>query len=1349
MIIQKKWFSFLILCWWMLAQDALAQVKNIGKPFIINYSPSDYHAHDQNWCLAQDQRGVLYVGNSTSLLEFDGVNWRSIEVPNKSTVRSLVLGKDGVLYVGAQSFLGYVATDAQGKTYIASLMDQMPKEADGFRDIWEMYQTPNEGIVCRGRRKLLIIKNKKITVIKPQNQWFFFSAMANGEFFVNQPDLGNFVLKNGKLALKPALGKSNYRHSIPFGKGKTLLFGSRTIKVYDGQSLQQFSVELDKYFKKFRIYCATKINENYFAVGLSNGGILVVDNSGKVIQLINKKAGLLDNDVYSLYVDQNQNLWAGLSKGIAHIEINSPFSVFDGSMGLDGATYYTYIGQNRFFVATSTGIYYKNWKAYENPLTDSVRFQTFPNSNNQTWQLKDFKGEILATYNPGIYRIQEKNKILSNPRIVGIQGNAWSIIPVLENPNYLLVGTTNGLQILEWKDNQWKYKQTVKGYSSSTRYLQQEAPGVFWRSYDQKGVYKIKMNEVLDSVLEVKFYDKSKGLPSNTYNRLFKINNKNVIATEDGVYEYNTTADRFIRESQYNKLIGNHRSILYMRSDAQQNIWYVAQKSFKGVKDKYLEVGLLKKQSDGSFVRVLNPFRKLRGSLIEKVATNLNPVDAQNIIFGTKEGAIHYSLSTPSPKTKFSVLLREITLTGAKDSVIFGGNFTNTKGQSVLTPSSAYRYPTLPYTYNGLRFNVGSTYYADAQKNQFRYWLKGFDKGWTTWTNETYKEYTNLPEGNYTLFIQTRNLYQEESQVLQYRFKILPPWYRTTLAYTAYVVISLLLLVISIRLYTYRLYKQKEKLEQTVKERTTEIIQKNEEILTKNSELEQQKEEILIQAENLKVANVSIEQKSTDIAQKNAALEQQKEEIQSQAEVLRSINTKLTEKSSEIEKAYNNIKLLSEIGKEITSKLSISQIVASVYSNINNLMDVAEFGIGLYNAQKQTITYKDYIHLNETMPQVEFSTAQENRIATVCVLYQREILINDMQREYHLFIESLEDYEASQLLNSAICIPLIIENNTLGLISVQSLKKNAYTDYHLNLLRNLAVYITIALQNTDSLVQITSQKRKIENQNEEIKASIRYAQKIQNSILPSTKSFEQVFDEHFVIYEPKDIVSGDFYWMSHVKKRIIIDGVPSFKIYTLLAAVDCTGHGVPGAFMSLIGSRLLSEIVNEKKIFDPKKILEKLQSGVRQSLHQRESENNDGMDVSLCRIEYIEDSSDVEVLYANAKRPLYYTHQNKLYKIKRDKVFIGGWIPKHIEQELRNHTIMLTRGDVLYLSSDGYVDNPNIKRKSFGTKKLVSALEQIMHLPLDQQKSHLVEIKNSYQEGADQRDDILFLGVKL
>ncbi|EAY30573.1 SpoIIE family protein phosphatase [Microscilla marina] len=1332
-------YLFLFACLLSTIQSSYcwAQVKNKGLPFIKNYTTDDYHAHDQNWYIGQDKRGIIYVGNSSGLLEFDGVKWRLLEIPNKSTTRSVKMGQDGIMYVGAQNFIGYVDTDSTGKTYVASLMNQVPKDVAGFKDIWDMVVT-NEGVICRSRSALFVLKDKKLKAIRPKKR-FTTLCLINNQAHFRDFKVGTFKLVQGKLVKVPQFNKKIPMEGFPFGKNKSLLNIFTQLYIYNGDTLTPFAPHIKQFLLDKELYCSTQIDDNHYAFGTSSAGIVILNKAGQVVQHIHKGNGLQSNSVYNLYIDHHHNLWAGLAKGIAFIELNSPFSVLDASSGLEGSTYYTYVHQNKLLTGTSQGFFYKNWLHYENPLKDSIRFKTIPNLVNQTWQFKTFKNQLLAAFNPGILKFNTLQKPVKVQALKKTNGNMWTIISLNKQPNLLMAGGKRGLILLEWKDKQWQVKNVIKGFSKNSRYIQEGKAGTVWVSSDQHGIYKLTLNTPLDSIVNIKFYDKTKGLPANTYNRLFKVNGENMFATENGVYLYDETQDKMVRETKLNKLIGDHKMLVYLRNDAQQGIWYVAHKE---AKDKYLEVGLLQKQANGSYKKITNPFRKLRGSFIEKLAPHLNPIDDKNVLFATKEGVIHYAPQKPRIKQPFKVLLREISLTGAKDSIIFGGTFANAQGQMTSLPKQEYQYPIFKYTYNSFRFNVSSTFYADNHKNEFRYRLAGLDKEWSPWTKETYKEYTNLREGSYILHIQTRNLYQEKSPVFTYSFQILPPWHRTIWAYTGYTFVSIILIGVTIKLYTRRLEQQKDKLEKTVEARTAEIRHKNDEILLKNSELEQQKEEIQIQAENLKEANTAIEHK-------NSALEQQKEEIQIQAEILKTVNNELVSKSDEIEQAYQNVKLLSEIGQEITSKLSLSQIVETVYNNVNNLMDVAEFGIGLYDPKAHTITFNDYIHLGEKMPQLTVPATDENRFGVLCVLRQKEIIVNDVYKEYHNYVESLDSYRQDELLNAFICIPLIVEQEVIGLVSVQSLQSNVYTNYHLNLLRNLAVYITIALQNTDSYTKIELQKFKIETQNQEITASIRYAQKIQAAILPSSKSFEKVFTDHFIIYEPKDIVSGDFYWMSHVKKRVIIDDIPSFEVYSFVAAVDCTGHGVPGAFMSMIGSRLLSEIVNEKKVFDPKKIISKIQEGIRKGLHQKESDNNDGMDICLCRVQYIDDSDKVELIYSNAKRPLYYTHQKKLHQIQRNRFFIGGWIPKQIAQELENHTVQLKRTDILYLSSDGFVDTPNNNRKSFGTKQFITLLEEIMHEPLNVQRTRLLKAKTEYQEEADQRDDIVILGIQL
>ncbi|MGB0524458.1 MAG: 7TM diverse intracellular signaling domain-containing protein [Flammeovirgaceae bacterium] len=219
------------------------------------------------------------------------------------------------------------------------------------------------------------------------------------------------------------------------------------------------------------------------------------------------------------------------------------------------------------------------------------------------------------------------------------------------------------------------------------------------------------------------------------------------------------------------------------------------------------------------------------------------------------------------------------------------------------------------------------------------------------------------------------------------------------------------------------------------------------------------------------------------------------------------------------------------------------------------------------------------------------------------------------------------------------------------------------------------------LQNQE---EISTQRDFIEKQNgllttknQEITDSIRYAERIQQAILPTEEMIHNYFADHFLIYQPRDIVSGDFYWISEINNGLI------------LVVADCTGHGVPGGFMSMIGYSLLNTIVNENKITDPAKILSLLHHGVYQSLRQKNGENNDGMDISICKID--QDSNENRLLtFASARQKLWYHYQNELHEIRGNKQSIGGSTAKK-RNSFQNHQLPIQHGMSFFLTTDGYV----------------------------------------------------------
>jgi ABC-type sugar transport system substrate-binding protein len=264
----------------------------------------------------------------------------------------------------------------------------------------------------------------------------------------------------------------------------------------------------------------------------------------------------------------------------------------------------------------------------------------------------------------------------------------------------------------------------------------------------------------------------------------------------------------------------------------------------------------------------------------------------------------------------------------------------------------------------------------------------------------------------------------------------------------------------------------------------------------------------------------------------------------------------------------------------------------------------------------------------------------------------------------------------------------------------------------------------------------------LERSKEKTLGSIRCANTIQTAALPTEYDLNYYFNS-FVIYHPKDIVSGDFYWYHRevdTEKEIHIFGV-----------IDCTGHGVPGAFMSLIGINLLDQIVKQRKIYSPAVILEELNKAVRVSLRQEESENNDGMEAILCKIERYNDKR-IMLTYEGAKFPLhhYIKSTNTIESYKTSRRQIGGKF-RNIEQivNFADHTIEIHSGDRIYMASDGIGDQNNVERKRYTTKRMLNTIFESVDKTMMEQRDYIWNDVARFMSYCEQRDDITVLGIEI
>jgi serine phosphatase RsbU (regulator of sigma subunit) len=289
--------------------------------------------------------------------------------------------------------------------------------------------------------------------------------------------------------------------------------------------------------------------------------------------------------------------------------------------------------------------------------------------------------------------------------------------------------------------------------------------------------------------------------------------------------------------------------------------------------------------------------------------------------------------------------------------------------------------------------------------------------------------------------------------------------------------------------------------------------------------------------------------------------------------------------------------------------------------------------------------------------------------------------------------------------------------------------------------------VSVALSNANAYEMINTKNKSITD-------SIRYAQTIQEAIMPSEAQMHTYFQDYFVIYRPKDIVSGDIYWLGH---NPIVDNNRNFISFAL---IDCTGHGVPGGFMSLVASYLLNDIENnlvnlQKRrhessisVFTPAVVLEYLDGRFRESLKQYEKNNDDGMDIAFCTFEQMLDGQ-TKVQFAGAKRPIFYYRQNenKLEVVRGEKRSIGGQYKK--EHPFQNNEIILNKGDMIYFTTDGFADQNDQDRHRFTSSKLVDLIAENAFLTTEQQKHNIEEVLSNHMKDTEQRDDITIIGIRI
>ncbi|EOR93237.1 : hypothetical protein [Arcticibacter svalbardensis MN12-7] len=836
---------------WTSEITRASDIKSLGVPYVQNYTKTTYHSGNQNWCITKDQSGIMYYGNSEGLLSFDGHYWQQYKLPNHLIVRSVSADGKGKVYVGAFGEFGYWAYNTRGRFVYTSFLKLLPENYTLKDEIWKIF-VDGKRVIFQSFGSIFIFESGKIHIVESKTP-FYFLLKAGSHFFVKAMGNGFFELKGNKLDDvngSEILGSAAVLSVLPFSGNRFLIGTAKEgLFIYDGSTIKPFVNQADVFLKTYQLNNGCVVMGRYFAFGTILNGIVILDESGRIVQRINKSSGLQNNTVLSLYSDNEQNLWAGLDNGIDRIELNSSLYFYFDKKGDIGTVYSSIIHQNKIYLGTNHGLFYSDLNStVELSNFQLFDFQLVPNSQGQVWDLSLIDGQLLCGHNDGTFAVT--GNVLT--KISSVSGG-WIIRRLALNPAYFIQGTYNGLIVYrKGTSGKWVYSHKISGFNEPSRYLEQDNKGQIWVGHAYKGLYKLQLSNDLRKVIKIDYYSRKNGLPGSYHINVFKIENQVVFSSDSGFYIFDEISNSFAKYQQLNRGLGLFRLSNKIISAAPKKYWFI----------NHGKVALVNFEEAGKIKVDSSRFTVLDGRMVQYYE-NISRINGSLYLISIDEGfAIYTGNNTNdySPSHIPKVLIRAI------ENITYGNR--------VISETVASGPTEIPYRLNNIKISYSLPYYRQA-KISYQYYLEGYSDQWSPLSSQAAKEFTNLSQGKYTFKVRALIDGKIKSDVSAFTFTILPPWYLSFWALLFYIAIHIGAFLLLRKLYFANIRRHQERIGQKLKHEQEEHL-KQESILSEQ-----------------KIINIKNKQLQTDLESKSRELASSAMNIVSKNELLQKIRDEL------------------------------------------------------------------------------------------------------------------------------------------------------------------------------------------------------------------------------------------------------------------------------------------------------------------------------------------------------------------------------------------------------------------------------------------------------------------------
>ncbi|OZV67222.1 triple tyrosine motif-containing protein [Winogradskyella aurantia] len=838
-------------------------------PPIQVFTPQDYNAEDQNWSITQSENKFIYAANNQGLLEFNGAGWKLYDSPNGAILRSVKVVGDKI-YSGGYMDFGYWLPNQFNTLEYVSLVVKNKVEVKEDEEFWSIIET--QGYILFQSFERIYIFNIEDNTYKIIESDLRINKMfkVDETIYFHTVDKGIYKIENGKEVLvipSEEFANSEVINIFKDNRGLLLLTKDKSIFNFNDNKIEKWQIPADKLLKDRSIYSAIRLKDGSFMLGTISNGVIQLNRQGNVVLEINQSRGISNNTVLAMFQDVSGNVWLGLDNGINVININSPYTVYSDKQGVLGTVYASEKFGEYLYLGTNQGLFYKS-------LTLNDQFKFIQGTEGQVWDLEVIDSTLFCGHDKGTFIINgAKSDLISD-----IKGT-WTLKTIEGQPDLMIQGNYRGLYILEKINNRWQLRNKIEGFDISSRYLEFISPYKLLVSHEHKGVYKIAIDSLYQSVID---YNKL-AIPYSIKSSMVKYDDSILYCYEDGVFEYNNSKDEFIKDTLLTRYVAreNYLSGKLIYEKENNRLWAFAKNRMI-----YVEPGRLSTDPNINTIAVPFELRKNKAGY-----ENLLHLENNNYIIGTTSGYFILNLNKLEEE-KHHILINSVTAS----SIVEGPIPLKTSGSTELSNTN-----------NALEFSYSVPVYDNFIKTLYQHRLEGIYDTWSDWSSRSSVSFENLPHGMYRFEARAMTSGVLTDNVLSYTFTIAKPWYLKPIAILLYVICGLSMGFL-VHYFNRRYYKRQKQLLLTKKERELELEQlENQRQLmqfkNKNLQLdiENKNRELGMATMNLVKRNELLNNIKTELIKSKS-----KEQIK---EVVKLINTNLNNTSDWklFEEAFNNV----------------------------------------------------------------------------------------------------------------------------------------------------------------------------------------------------------------------------------------------------------------------------------------------------------------------------------------------------------------------------------------------------------------------------------------------------------